>query len=412
MIKDANAKSIVDTATKCFEKMQNLHDSKHPTIQMIFHDWWDEFLKLPEVIKCGVRPIVHKEVERMLSCGTLDAGFEVFECPNCHKHHIICYTCKSRFCSSCGVKYAKERAKALSAVSLDVKHRHVVFTIDDRLRLYFRKYPDMLNLLFEAVSDTITFVFGNMKGKKNKITPGLVLTLHTFGRPLNWNPHIHALLTEGGMDKTGIYRSINHINYKSLRHSFMRCILYKMRDYLAQYPEEQKKFKKLMAEIYKDDMNGFYVYAPPIKNQKDKDGLINYIIRYTSRPAMAQSRIMNYDYDKCEITYYYDDHKTNERIVVTESVFAFIGKLIKHIPEEQFKMTRYYGIYASCNHKLKNHVRRLKQKANHIRKKVLSYRKELISIFNVDPLLCSCGHYMEFVDNYVPQRKGVSMTYE
>ena len=46
----------------------------------------------------------------MMACGTLDMGFEIYECPNCHRHHIICYTCKSRFCPSCGSKATRARA--------------------------------------------------------------------------------------------------------------------------------------------------------------------------------------------------------------------------------------------------------------------------------------------------------------
>ena len=110
MISDSLAKPISKVATKSFSHMSN---SKKPSIQLIFHNHWEEFLTHPDVIKNGMRPIVPIEVEKMLSCGTIDAGFEIYECPNCHKSHIICYTCKSRFCNSCGTKQAKIRAQDL-----------------------------------------------------------------------------------------------------------------------------------------------------------------------------------------------------------------------------------------------------------------------------------------------------------
>ena len=136
-----------------------MYDTDKVIIQKIFIDNWDDFLKDPEVIRRGLRPVVIKEVERMMSCGMLESGFEIYECPNCHKTHIICYTCKSRFCNSCGVKYARQRAEAIANATLDVSHRHVVFTIDERLRYYFKKDRSLLNALFEAAKDTIFYAF-------------------------------------------------------------------------------------------------------------------------------------------------------------------------------------------------------------------------------------------------------------
>jgi len=107
MISDNLAKPLSKVASKSFSKM---YHPKKITIQKVFLDHWDSFLRDPEVIRRGLRPIVIQEVEKMISCGTIDSGFEVYECPNCHKSHIICYTCKSRFCNSCGTKYAKLRA--------------------------------------------------------------------------------------------------------------------------------------------------------------------------------------------------------------------------------------------------------------------------------------------------------------
>lgn len=101
MIKDNLAKPISKIATKSFTSISN---PKKVSIQLIFHNHWNDFLNDPVVKKKGLRDIVPVEVEKMLSCGTLDAGFEIYECPNCLKSHIICYTCKSRFCNSCGSK--------------------------------------------------------------------------------------------------------------------------------------------------------------------------------------------------------------------------------------------------------------------------------------------------------------------
>jgi len=388
-----------------------MYDTDKVTIQKIFIDNWNDFLKDSEVIRRGLRPVVVKEVERMMNCGMLESGFEIYECPNCHKTHIICYTCKSRFCNSCGVKYARQRAEAIANATLDVSHRHVVFTIDERLRYYFKKNRSLLNTLFEAAKDTIFYAFDKMNGKKKTFTPGIILTLHTFGRALNWNPHIHCLLTEGGMDEESNYKRISYINYETLRKSFMRSLSVRMREFYADSPKELKEIRELFNKIYKEKKDGFYVNAPEMKNKKGKDAVVRYIIRYTGRPVMAESRIIKYDKKKKTIRYYYEDHKTDERVEVEEHIFTFMKKLIQHIPETQFKMIRYCGLYATCDHIHKPAMERMREKSRRP-KKEFSYRREIIETFDTDPFLCDCGHYMEFIDYWVPPNRRSEERYE
>ena len=61
-----------------------MYDTDKVTIQKIFIDNWNDFLKDSEVIRRGLRPVVVKEVERMMNCGMIQSGFEIYECPNCH----------------------------------------------------------------------------------------------------------------------------------------------------------------------------------------------------------------------------------------------------------------------------------------------------------------------------------------
>lgn len=410
-IRQDTASTHYKIATKAYSHSNklNYYDPKKPSLQKIFFDCWDDFVKEdPQFMHNGMRDVTKHEVRKMMGCGTIDAGFEIYECPNCHSSNVICYTCKSRFCPSCGVRYAKERALSISKNALDVQYRHLVFTIDEKLRTFFLYDRDMLSILFHAVNETLTYVFNKLNGKNDTFTPGVIMVLHTFGRALNWNPHIHCLVTEGGMNKKHIYKQINYINYESLRKSFMRSLLYGMRDHYEKDSKEYKDFKKLITQLYREHNNGFYVYAPPMKNKKGKDAIINYILRYTGRPVMAESRIIDYDKENKRIRYYYEDHKTEERIEVEEHVYLFIKKLLLHIPETQFKMIRYYGIYATCNHSHKDKIKALLPRSGKPKERVY-YRQDLIDTFGIDPFLCDCGHYMEFIDYYVPNSKGGEM---
>lgn len=373
------------------------------SIKQIFKDNWDAFRKQSDVIKNGIRDCVIKEVNKMMGCKEFDNGFTLFECPECNKYTRVPFTCKSRFCNSCGIIYARERARKISSKTLDVPHRHVVFTIDDELRYYFKKDRKLLDCLFQAVQDTIFYALKKCGRKSENLTPGFIMVLHTFGRDLKWNPHIHVLLTEGGMTDQKHFKHVKYINFELLRKSFMKELF----DHLAEHVDVfggKNKFYTLKNKIYQNHKNGFYVYAPKqkafSKNRNGTQQVITYILRYTGRPVMAQSRIEAYDKESQIIMYWYEPHEGGDIQHVTENVLVFIGKLIQHIMPEHFKSIRYAGIYAAKDHKYRDSKNKYKQKVNY-QNKFLKFRESIIQDFKRDPLKCICGATMNFVDIFI-----------
>ena len=88
---------------------------------------------------------------------------------------------------------------------------------------------------------------------------------------------------------TEIFRFVKHINFKALRYRWQKLLLDYLSSHLPSY--ELPKFKRLKNEIYKEYNNGFYVYAKP-DNISSITQTINYVVRYTGRPAMAQISIV------------------------------------------------------------------------------------------------------------------------
>ena len=227
----------------------------------------------------------------------------------CIKHfqqfnwNIIPHSCYSRFCNACGVKYAKQLAAKATSFCLDCPHRHIVFTIPEELRNWFRQDRTRLNLLFVASRNTISILTNKSiadKLKKKKLSDthyifkdipvrnefGMIATIHTFGRDLKWNPHIHCLISE-------LIYSFKKDKIKTFQFELIRLI------------QEAGGLKKTEEKnrLYKDHPKGFYVYAKfkstdnnsndasSNKNSKDIQGCVNYFIRYAGRPAMAENRI-------------------------------------------------------------------------------------------------------------------------
>lgn len=366
------------------------------TIKQILQDHWASFVD--ENRNIIIRQVVFEEVNKVINCGNPDYGYALYVCEHCGKFLKVPFRCKSRFCNTCGVKYAQDRALSMVQKSIRCKHRHIVFTMSDKLWDYFQKYRFLLDGLFEAASRTVLSWFYEMNKSQN-FTPGIMCTLHTFGRDLKWNPHIHMLCTEGGAGNTEVFRIVHHINFKALRYRWQKLLL----DYLGEHlpTSELPRFKKLKNEIYKEYKNGFYVYAKP-DNITSISQTINYVVRYTGRPAMAQSRIL--DYDGTYVKYYYERHEDGQRVEETIHAYEFIKRLIKHIPDRNFKVVRYYGLYAKEHKQSKKIFKLLSKTQIEIRKQLQKWNLAIELSFGYDPTKCGCGGKYIFFELKVPTK--------
>lgn len=367
------------------------------TIKQIFQDNWDNFVL--DNTDISIRPVVFEEVYKIINCGNQDFGYALYVCEHCGKFLKVPFRCKSRFCNTCGVKYAQDRALAMAKKSIRCKHRHIVFTMSDKLWSYFQKYRFLLDGLFDSASQAVLSWFHELN-KSQDFKPGIMCTLHTFGRDLKWNPHIHMLCTEGGAGNIEVFRIIKHINFKALRYRWQKLILDYLSNHLPYY--ELPKFKKVKNEIYKEYENGFYVYAKPDNISSIKQ-TINYVVRYTGRPAMAQSRILNYD--GTYVTYYYERHEDGKRVEEKIHVYIFIKRLIKHIPDKNFKVVRYYGIYAKEHKHSKKIFKLLNENVIKIKALLRKWQYSIELSFGYNPTKCSCGGKLIFFDLKIPKVK-------
>lgn len=364
----------------------------HWYLKDIFNDYWDSFLDFASEHNLTIRPVVKKEVNKMLICKTKALGYSLFECLECHKSMYVYNTCKGRFCNSCGIKYAKQRTTEIMSKLVDVPHRHLVFTMPDILWDYFRKDRSLLSIPFQAVSETLLSWFKGIY-KNQHLKPGFILVLHTFGRDDKWNVHIHCLIAEYALGSSS-EKKMNFFPYDMLRKRFQTILLNLMEKALT-----PNVFRTIKNQCYREYDLGFYVRAKKNEFPNSKKG-IEYVLRYCGRPCFAQYRII--DIEDNYVTFWYQRHEDDKFVVVKVHIFEFIGRLIKHIPEENFKTIRYYGFYSSKSHPLLKTARMLIHKTKvAFYKSLNTWRNLMMMSFNKDPLLCSCGSIMQFIE-FVP----------
>ena len=356
-------------------------------LQQIFADHYEEIL-----YTLHPRATEIENITKMINCGDPSYGGAMYACPKCGHLKFVPFRCHSRFCPTCGTHYAQKRANAMANQLVAVRHRHCVFTIPEDLRHFFKDDRSLLDCLFTAVRSVVLRMFLKENKSKN-FTPGFICVLHTFGRPLEWNPHIHCLISEGGHSDDGEWRNIHHFNYKLLRESFRTALLNELESHIG------SSFKNIKSQMYRMHENGFYVYAKP--SLADPRTVTQYIGRYLGRPVIATKRIDRYNKDADTVTFHYNRHEDNKYIERTLPAIEFIKLLMQHIPEKNFKMIRYYGIY-SRHREIDKNLRR--QRTSEQRRMFTSFtrwRESILLSFGYDPLQCpKCNSQMEILDIY------------
>ena len=367
-------------------------------LQQIFTDYYEEIEYILHPRKTEM-----ENIDKMIHCGDPSFGGAMYGCPHCGKLKFVPFRCHSRFCPTCGNKYTMDRTTSMSFKLVNVTHRHCVFTIDENLREFFLKDRSLLDCLFHSVNSVITRMFFKMNKSKN-FTPGFIMVLHTFGRDLKWNPHIHCLISEGGYSDDGFWRNVKHFDYTFLRNAFRTALLNEMESKIG------SSFKKVKAKCYREHQQGFYVYAKP--NLCDPRIVVKYIGRYLGRPVIATSRIDKYDGEM--VTFHYNRHEDEQYIEETIPAMEFIQRLIRHIPEKHFNMIRYGGIYASHREIDSKLYRAISKSKHHIYRSFNQWRTAILSSFGYDPLVCpDCQHRMEFLELYFNhQRVSLEEMYE
>lgn len=382
-------------------------------IKQILTDHWDSFANEHAD---RIRPAIYKNVAKVLRCGTEDMGFHVYHCPECGVEKKVPHTCKSRFCSSCGVKQTDMWIEQYTILFANCQYQHVIFSPPAEFRIYFRvgRKP-YFNALYQAVNQTLRDWYSR-KG----YLPGGMDVSHTFGRDLKFHTHIHMLITCGGLDTTQtLWTSCNYLPHAYLKARFKKYFLEyiqalwnKNNAKIAAIPQPLRVLftpayqQKLLQEVTEKT---WYVHIG--ERLSSAKFVVRYIGRYTKRPAIAESRIIGYDGKT--VTFTYKEHRMSEQATVTMPVFDFIQRLIWHIPDDNFRVIRYFGFYA-------NRVRGtvlpkvftiLKQDYEATKGKLIRigswWRQRIERFMKLDPLMCSvCFVPLQLVSVVYATNKG------
>lgn len=361
---------------------------------------WEEYKKNE---KYKVRDVEIKEVEKMLGCMDVEKGYTSYICQACGEIIYIPHSCKSRICTTCGKRHADEWAEMINSEMYAVPYRHIILTVSDKLWRFFEGNSMMQKVMLDTASKVMKEIVSEYNGKNKEAEPGIIMVLHPFGRDLKTNMHVHMLMTEGGLTKKGEWIGMPFIDYGTIRKKWQYAILTAMRKAMPRNAE----LNKIIDWCFKERKNGFNIQAKRRIVGKTKQAA-RYMARYVRHPAIADSRIIGYDTKN--VTFKYE--KDGITYKVTMDKYEFIHSVIKHIPDANFKMVRYYGIHARRAKKRVREVMKNLGKLVHHTINSFSWRKHIIEYTGKDPLQCKkCGGEMRIFEVVYRSKNGEMKKY-
>ena len=336
-----------------------------------------------------LRPVVREVVERYLDCANPMCGFARIRCPDCGNEHLLTFSCKTRhFCPSCHAKRREAWSIWLSRhLLLGVPHRQVVFTIPKIIRPFFRYDRALLgDLCLSAVSALGQY----MKARADRdIMPGVIAVIQTFGNHINFHPHLHMLVTEGGRTGDGSFQPVPIFNDALLTRIFAGEVLALLvaRDLIG--PELRDK-------ILSWRHTGFNTHSK-VRTTTPKDA--RRVAKYMAKPILALGRL-SFDEDRGKVIYQYGHTDTEQ----TEMDYLdFIARVTAHIPDKGQVMIRYYGLYSNAHRGMeKKRGARAPvpsgQTSPPTRTTSPGWRELIRKVYEVDPLICPhCGTEMKVI---------------
>lgn len=297
------------------------------TVKAILSDRWEYFKSNNPVEDYQI-----KEVEKALGCYNSKNGCFVYYCKQCKGYIFQSLGCNSRICSCCGKRYTDQWSSSLSKAMFDLPHRHIVISVPDSLWPYLECW-DNKKVYMDSVIETLDKLYSSQIRRGVKV--GVISILHSFGKDMKHQPHLHLLITEGGFDKSGKFVHCKYIPANAFRKVWQYRVLKCFQSHGLD--------KQLASRMYTQYPNGFYVWVHKSGRIKSPRIIAKYVGRYVRHPAIANSRIIRYAFGK--VYFYYINHDKSKVNIVMD-VDEFIRLLISHIPPPHFKTIRYYGAYA------------------------------------------------------------------
>src|SRR5882762_6608316 len=293
-------------------------------------------------------------------CRTAALGGHLERC-DCCPYERPCYdSCRDRHCPKCQSLARAEWVEKRKAEILNCEYFHVVFTLPEDIAAIAYQNKDLVyGILFRATAETLSTIAADPKHLGAEI--GFFAVLHTWGQNLLHHPHLHCVVTGGGLSADGSQwiscRDGFFLPVGVLSRLFRRLFL----EYLLKAFEAGKlQFFSSLESLR--DRGSLLDYLAPLREAEwvvyakrpfaGPEQVLDYVGRYTHRVAISNSRLL--DIAEAKVTFRYKDyrHDAQQKTMILQAE-EFIRRFLLHVLPEGFQRIRYYGFLGNRYRKQK-----------------------------------------------------------
>ncbi len=297
-------------------------------INEIFRTYGSAYIK-----KFGHRiPKEHlKVIDAIINCRTDHYGRLIYECESCGKSHIFFRSCGNRHCPCCQNHKTRQWLKAQLNRQLQGHYFMITFTLPEELRRFIRSNQRACySAMFHASSRTMKKLSVDEKYIGGDL-PGFFGVLHTWGRQLQYHPHIHYIVPGGAISK-------EDETWHPSRIDFYLPVKAMSNVFRAKFRDEMKRaglLDDIPSEVWRMSWN---VNCRPSGNSKAG---IKYLTPYVFKVAISNSRIVKVENDR--VTFRYKKQKSRRWRTICLDAMEFIRRFLQHVLPTGFMKIRYYG---------------------------------------------------------------------
>ena len=299
-----------------------------PTLAAVLRQHWPEYERQ---FGAQILPSHRRAVAAILSCRTPALGGELFRCPDCQREHFVYHSCNHRACPQCGQEAATHWLDCQKAKLLPVPYYLITFTVPEGLRAWLRSHQKLgYSALLQESAATLQDVASRAKYLGAQL--GLVSVLHTWGRQLQYHPHVHCIVPAGGLSPEGE----RWVRPKSPDFFLPQRVLAarfrnRLRAALAGAPDAAQ----IPAQVWRQ------AWVVDVQPAGRGEPALRYLSAYVYRTALGSQRILR-DQDG-QITFQYKDSDDHQWHTLSLTAQEFIRRFLQHVLPKGFQRVRHYG---------------------------------------------------------------------
>jgi len=286
-------------------------------------------------------------------CRTAALGGHVEQCDSCGEVRISYNSCRNRHCTKCQFLKKEKWLEERLTDFLPIHYFHVVFTIPDTLNpIALNNQKAVYDILFKSASETLKQLSREKKYIGAQI--GFICVLHTWGQNLMYHPHIHCVVTGGGMSyeqdrwihsRAGFLFPVKVMS-RLFRGKFLAYLRERFDKDRLKYSDDRETFSALLNDLYPKE---WVVYSkPPFRCPET---VFRYLSNYTHRIAISNHRIIKIEDDRVYFKWR-DYADSNKQKVMALDASEFIRRFLLHVLPIKFVKIRYYCLFANRKRKV------------------------------------------------------------